>query len=108
MMNRTNGNATSLAGALLLSHSIASGYGAELKAEDADHELAAGSVKKSAKGDVEMVYVPAGEFTMGTRAVVGNEMPERKIYVDGFYIGKNDVTVAHFRAYCDAAGYKYA
>ena len=66
-----------------------------------------GSTKLSAKGGVKMVYVPAGRFAMGSKSDHKDEMPRRRIYIDGFWIGRNDVTVAQFRAYCDAARYKY-
>src|SRR5512143_2685123 len=36
-----------------------------------------------------LVYVPAGEFTMGTG--VGNT-PEKTIYLDGYWISSTDVT----------------
>lgn len=105
-MNRMNRNAAILAGVMLLSLSIVSGSGAEHKPQGADQSPDVGTVKKSAKGDVEMVYVRAGDFTRGDNAHE-DEKPEAKIYLDGFWIGKNDVTVAQFRAYCNAAGYKY-
>ena len=41
-----------------------------------------------------MVYVPAGKFTMGSDFQGLAERPEHHVYLDGFWIGKNDVTVA--------------
>jgi len=69
-------------------------------------EPASGTIKKSAKGEIELVYIPAGEFTMGS-TFAPNEMPQRKVYLDGYWIGKNIVTVAQFRAFCTATKYKY-
>ncbi len=56
--------------------------------------------KLSKKGNVELMLVPEGSFWMG-------EKPYRQVYLDSFWIGKNDVTVAQFRAYCEESGYKY-
>ena len=48
----------------------------------------------------EMVYVPAGEFTMGSDPGEGdsNEEPEHTVYLDAYYIDKYEVTN---RQYCD-------
>ena len=46
---------------------------------------------------IEMVSVPAGDFKMG-----GNDDRLRTVNLDAFWIGKNDITVAEFRAYCSA------
>jgi len=50
----------------------------------------------------EMVLIPAGEFSMGDERAnaPGNEKPARKIYLDGYWAYKNDVTVAQYRNYC--------
>ena len=42
----------------------------------------------------EMVYIPAGEFIMGAPNGEGDEdeHPRRKVYLDGFYIDKFEVT----------------
>jgi formylglycine-generating enzyme required for sulfatase activity len=72
----------------------------------------------------EMVYVPAGEFLMGsTEAEIAAaitdpsahwtgiakerftcEAPQRKVYLNGYWIYKNDVTVAQYRKFCQATG----
>jgi len=54
----------------------------------------------------EMVQIPAGEFTMGSDAI-RDAKPARKAYLDAFWIGKTNVTVAQFRAYCKATGYRF-
>ncbi len=69
-------------------------------------EPASGTIKKSLHGDVDVVYIPAGEFTMGSTGDV-NQLPVRKVYLDAFWIGKNIVTVAQFRAFCKAKPYPY-
>jgi formylglycine-generating enzyme required for sulfatase activity len=56
---------------------------------------------------MQLIYIPAGEFKMGStkydqdREV--NEEPQRKVYLDAFWISKTQVTNAMFNA-CVAAG----
>lgn len=52
----------------------------------------------------ELVYIPAGEFPMGNPGGVGDddEYPWHQVYLDAYYIYKNDVTVAQYRAFCAA------
>jgi serine/threonine-protein kinase len=50
-----------------------------------------------------MVYVPAGEFTMGNNnATEAWEKPAHIVYLDSFYIDKTEVTNAQFRQCVDA------
>ena len=55
-----------------------------------------------------MVWVPAGAFLMGSKnadaAAPSDEKPQHSIILDGYWIYKNDVTVAQYRAYCEATG----
>jgi formylglycine-generating enzyme required for sulfatase activity len=55
----------------------------------------------------DMVFVPAGEFIMGSAAGEGldNEHPQRRVTLDAFYIGKYEVTNAQFSQFVDATGY---
>src|SRR5580658_5182214 len=62
--------------------------------------------KKSVRGDVELIFIPAGEFTMGSDEYP-NEMPQHRVYLDGYWIGKNIVTVGQFRAFCVATNYPF-
>ncbi|MGO8672100.1 MAG: SUMF1/EgtB/PvdO family nonheme iron enzyme [Capsulimonadaceae bacterium] len=52
----------------------------------------------------DMVYIPAGEFTMGSDDDHSNdcEKPAHKVYLDGYYIYKNLVTVAQYKKFCAA------
>jgi len=52
-----------------------------------------------------MVHVPAGEFLMGRANGENDEAPERRVYVDAFYIDRTEVTNAMYKAFCDATGY---
>jgi formylglycine-generating enzyme required for sulfatase activity len=54
-----------------------------------------------------MVWVPGGEFTMGTDADVGwaDEKPAHRVRVSGFWMDATEVTNAQFRAFVEATGY---
>jgi iron(II)-dependent oxidoreductase len=55
-----------------------------------------------------MVYVAAGTFTMGStdadKQAYPEEKPAHQVYLDGYWIYKNDVTVAQYKEYCAATG----
>ena len=53
----------------------------------------------------EMVFVPAGEFTMGSTNGGADEQPVHTVYLDAFYIDKYEVTNAEFQVFIDAGGY---
>lgn len=54
----------------------------------------------------ELVWVPAGEFLRGSPEGVGagDERPQKKTHLDGFWIYKHPVTLAQYRKYCEATG----
>ena len=54
-----------------------------------------------------MVWIPGGEFTMGTDGRVGwaDEKPGHRVRVDGFWMDETDVTNAQFRQFVEATGY---
>src|SRR5262245_44478827 len=54
-----------------------------------------------------MVWVPGGEFTMGTDGDFGRpeEKPAHRVRVDGFWMDETVVTNAQFRAFVEATGY---
>jgi sulfatase modifying factor 1 len=53
------------------------------------------------------VWIPGGEFTMGTDSELGwpDEKPAHRVYVDGFWMDETEVTNAQFRAFVEATGY---
>lgn len=51
---------------------------------------------------VKMVFVPAGEFSMGSEMGDADERPVHPVYLDAFYIDMYEVTNAHFRLCVDA------
>jgi iron(II)-dependent oxidoreductase len=59
----------------------------------------------------EMVLVPAGEFVMGSdkkvdRLAYRGEMPQRRVYLDAFEIGKYEVTALEYLRYVLATNRK--
>ncbi len=60
-----------------------------------------GASKISADG-ATMVYVPAGDFTMGSNDGNSNEKPVHTVYLDGFWIDKFEVTNILYKKCVDA------
>ena len=75
----------------------------------------------TSKDNAVMVYVPAGEFLMGTSdadiehykeifplrdiARFDNERPQRTVFVDAFYIDKFEVTNQQYKQFLSETGY---
>lgn len=60
---------------------------------------------------MEFCLVPAGEFLMGSDKAqdpqaFDNELPQHRLYLDAYYIGRYPVTVAQFAAFVRATGYR--
>jgi formylglycine-generating enzyme required for sulfatase activity len=53
-----------------------------------------------------MVFVKGGTFQMGSEDGEDNEKPIHSVTVSDFYIGKYEVTVAEFKKFITATGYK--
>ena len=68
-----------------------------------DLEPAAGTIQISAVDGMPMVYVPAGEFSMGSNDGKDNEKPVHTVYLDGYWIDQTEVTNAMY-AICVATG----
>ena len=52
-----------------------------------------------------MLYVPGGEFEMGSADFYPEEQPVRRVHVDGFWMDEHPVTVAEFRRFVNDTGY---
>jgi formylglycine-generating enzyme len=52
-----------------------------------------------------MVWIPGGEFAMGSDRFYPEERPVRRVGVDGFWIDERPVTLADFRRFVKATGY---
>jgi len=51
--------------------------------------------------EIVVVYIPKGEFTMGSNDGDSDEKPAHKIYLDGYWIGKYEVTFDQYDQYCN-------
>lgn len=67
-----------------------------------------GSTQVSQKDGMTMVYVPAGDFLMGSVAGVGNanEHPQNTQNVDAFWIDQTEVTNTMFALFINDTNYK--
>jgi len=63
--------------------------------------LGIGSTMIGEKGET-LVYVPAGEFTMGSDNGSSDEKPVHTVYLDAFWIDQTEVTNKQYKACVDA------
>jgi formylglycine-generating enzyme required for sulfatase activity len=58
----------------------------------------------------ELVWIPPGEFLRGSPEGKGadDERPQRRIFLDGFWINKTPITLARYQAYCAATKTAFA
>jgi formylglycine-generating enzyme required for sulfatase activity len=54
----------------------------------------------------EMVFVPAGEFIMGSEELGDDERPARRVHLDDFWIDRYEVTNERFARFVAATGYQ--
>jgi formylglycine-generating enzyme required for sulfatase activity len=66
-----------------------------------------GSESIPTNGPPGMVWIPGGEFTMGTDSNIGwvDEKPAHRVRVDGFWMDETEVTNAQFRQFVEASKY---
>jgi len=57
------------------------------------------------KDKIIMVYIPEGEFPMGSDNGLDNEKPVHKVYLDGYWLAKYPVTVGQFKKFINDTGY---
>lgn len=64
--------------------------------------------KRNPKDGAAMVWVPAGDFLMGStdadKEAAEHEKPQQQVYLDGYWMYKTEVTVAQYRKFCQATG----
>ncbi len=69
-----------------------------------------GPTQVSAKDGMTLLYVPAGEFTMGAadsdKSAGDADKPQHKVYLDAFWIDQTEVTNAIFQKFIDATHYQ--
>ena len=75
---------------------------------EAPSDAKLGDVWVNPKDGVEMVYVPAGEFVMGSadsdKNAEAGEKPQFRVSLPGYWIDKFEVTVAQYRKFCQETG----
>jgi len=54
---------------------------------------------------IVMVYIPEGEFIMGTTEGEEKELPLHRVFLDGYWIGKHPVTLSQFRVFVKETNY---
>lgn len=56
----------------------------------------------------DMIWIPGGEFIMGGTGKLAkrDEMPRHKVFVNGFFMDRTEVTNAQFEKFVKATGYK--
>ena len=55
-----------------------------------------GLTSVSPRDQMTMVYVPTGEFFMGTNNGMTDEQPRHKVYLDGYWVDKTEITNAMY------------
>jgi formylglycine-generating enzyme required for sulfatase activity len=72
-----------------------------------------GSAKVTLTTPIEMtlIHIPAGEFLMGSDKDVdkdaqSNELPQHRLHLPEYYIGKTPVTNAHYRVFVQDIGHR--
>jgi iron(II)-dependent oxidoreductase len=55
---------------------------------------------------IGMVYIPSGEFTMGSDEQNSSDGPSSKLELGAYYIDRCEVTMAEYAAFIKATGYK--
>jgi len=88
----------------------------ESKAGDIDFSSTIENKNNKPKDAPEgMVWIPGGEFSMGcsvsneslcgVKGITNDANPVHRVYVDGFWMDKTEVTNKHFAAFVKATGY---
>jgi formylglycine-generating enzyme required for sulfatase activity len=68
-------------------------------------EPAAGATRVLERSGIVMVYVPSGEFVCA-HFDKSAPPPQSRVYLDGFWIGRTEVTNAQFQRFIDDGGYQ--
>lgn len=68
----------------------------------AESSVSSDSVKISPIDGMEMVYFPAGTFTMGLDGGRFDEEPQHEVYLDAFWIDRTKVTNATYKTFMQA------
>ncbi len=58
------------------------------------------------KDGAEMILIPAGEFTMGSKELYNDERPPHQVFLGDFYIDKYEVTNAQYKKFVQETAYR--
>jgi formylglycine-generating enzyme required for sulfatase activity len=83
--------------ALTLNYSV--DVSAELWTPELGRDPSPGDIYVNPKDSSVMVWIPGGEFFMGTDVLGKDAKPRHKVAVDGFWLGKYEVTVSQYLSY---------
>ena len=64
----------------------------------------AGDTISSSVDDMTLVYIPAGEFEMGSTSGNPDEAPVHTVQLDGYWLDRTEVTNAMFASFLNSAG----
>ena len=70
---------------------------AQADAQGGQNEPRAGEVWKEPLTGMEFAWIPAGKFTMGSNEELADEQPEHRVQLDGFWLGKTEVTQGQWK-----------
>jgi formylglycine-generating enzyme required for sulfatase activity/ankyrin repeat protein len=70
---------------------------AQTKAESNQAERRAGEVWREPLTGMEFVWIPTGEFMMGSNEEMDDEQPAHRVRIDGFWMGKYEVTQGQWK-----------
>ncbi|MCU0290289.1 MAG: SUMF1/EgtB/PvdO family nonheme iron enzyme, partial [Acidobacteria bacterium] len=80
-------------------------FGEEINKQAKDiYKNSSGSWEADHGDGIVMIYIPEGEFTMGSNDKDNDEKPPHTVYLDGYWIGKYEVTFAQYDRYCEETG----
>lgn len=70
-----------------------------------------GFLERNYGNGIIMVYIPSGRFKMGALTIgsypnIRQETPSRDVDLDGYWIGKYEVTLAQYKAFVTDTGYQ--
>jgi serine/threonine-protein kinase len=78
-----------------------------ITSNDPPQTISAGSIRESDIDGMEMVYIPAATFMMGSDDGEEDEQPVHEVYLDAYWIDRTEVTNAMFATFLTEMGNQY-
>lgn len=76
------------------------------QAEYTEYKNAKGFVERDYGNGIVMVHIPAGKFSMGALTMASPMGNVHRVHLDGYWIGKHEVTMAQYKTFVSKTGYK--